>query len=133
MLEEQLFYSKIGYDEERKNIFERVREYHHKQDQSSQVVGDQNAAKSAAITYLSGDNSNTSWFKLILPGSREKSKGSLYPEAVHFMRTVLDVATHLSHFPVPFSPQLATFLEAQDDLYVPRQSVTDVRSIWPGE
>lgn len=49
------------------------------------------------------------------------------------MRMILDFATHLGMFPSPLAPHLATFVVAKDDLYIPRQSVTDVRSIWSGE
>ena len=49
------------------------------------------------------------------------------------MRIILDFATHLGMFPPPLAPNLATFVAAKDDLYVPRQNVTDVRSIWSGE
>ena len=63
-----------------------------------------------------------------------KSKKSLlYWETVEVMRCVLDVGTHLGHFPAPLSPEMAIFIAAKDDLYVPRKNITDVRSVWPGQ
>ena len=49
------------------------------------------------------------------------------------MEAILDYSTHLRYFPVPLAPSLATFLVAKDDLYIPRDNVTDVRALWPGE
>lgn len=63
-----------------------------------------------------------------------RSKQSLlHWEAVEVMRCVLDVGTHLGHFPTPLSPEMAIFIAAKNDLYVPRKNITDVRSTWPGQ
>lgn len=63
---------------------------------------------------------------------RKKRKFTPKEETVEMMRMILDFATHLGMFPSPLAPHLATFVVAKDDLYIPRQSVTDVRSIWSG-
>ncbi len=64
---------------------------------------------------------------------RKKRKFFPRHETVDIMRSVLDFATHLRNYPVPLAPELAVFVAAKEDLYIPRQHVQDVRSIWPGK
>ena len=45
---------------------------------------------------------------------------------------VLDYMTHINSYPRPISPELAVFIVAEDDMYVPRGGLTDVRELWPG-
>ena len=48
------------------------------------------------------------------------------------MQAVLNSATHFSNFSPPVAPEQALFIAAQDDLYIPRYNVSDVRQLWPG-
>ena len=74
---------------------------------------------------------------------RKKSSTGLLPrggrkircpraETLAMMQSVLNSSTHLKNFPVPLSPELAEFVAARQDAYIPRHSVTDVRVLWPG-
>lgn len=66
-------------------------------------------------------------------GHRAARKFSPSPETLVAMRQVLDLATHLCYYPAPIDTGSAIFVAAKDDLYIPRQSVTDVRHLWPGD
>lgn len=66
------------------------------------------------------------------PESKQSKKFIPAASTVLTMEALLDYSTHLRYFPVPLAPDLAMFLVAKDDLYVPRDNITDVRIIWPG-
>lgn len=53
-------------------------------------------------------------------------------KTVDTLRAVLDFSTHLYNYPVPLDTQLARFLVAKQDLYIPRHHISDVQSMWPG-
>ena len=53
-------------------------------------------------------------------------------ETVQMLRWLLDYTTHLNSYPCPLSPELALFVVAKDDMYVPRNGVTNVQDLWPG-
>ena len=54
-------------------------------------------------------------------------------EAIDMMRFLMDDASHIRKFPVPLAPDLAIFLAAKEDSYIPRDNIADVRHFWPGE
>lgn len=66
---------------------------------------------------------------LLAPATRQLAPTA---DTLLTMEAVLDYSTHLRYFPVPMAPNLATFLVAKDDLYIPRDSVADVWALWPG-
>ena len=156
MLEEQLFESKVGGDERRREVFQTV--LHLDRDiggeERQQTAGYVTSNKQPLCDNLNSASFHTdSWehdkenrhlsearsnlLSRAWPAHRNqtsKSKESLlYWETVEMMRCVLDVGTHLSRFPAPLSPHSAIFIAAKDDLYVPRKHITDVRSAWPGQ
>ena len=53
-------------------------------------------------------------------------------ETVQMLRWMLDYTTHLNSYPLPLAPELALFTIANDDMYVPRNGVLDVRDLWKG-
>lgn len=64
-----------------------------------------------------------------------RSKGRCHhpgPELVETMRMVLDSWTHHQNFPLPLAPNLAHFVAAREDAYIPRRQLTDVRCLWQG-
>ena len=61
-----------------------------------------------------------------------KGSGLPRPELLGTMRMVLDSATHHQYFPTPVDPALACFITAEDDMYIPRGHLADVRSLWKG-
>ena len=62
--------------------------------------------------------------------SREGSH--LHWETVSTLKAVLDLSTHLYNYPTPLASNLAQFVVAKDDLYIPRQNIASVQEIWPG-
>ena len=156
MLEEQLFTSKLGGDERRREVFQTILHLDHdiadgeRQPLPSYVTSTKHtfsdALNSASFhtdsqehdkehSHLSEARTNLlnrSW-----PAHRNQTSRSkeslLHWETVEMLRCVLDIGTHLSRFPTPLSPQNAIFIAAKDDLYVPRKHITDVRSAWPGQ
>ena len=156
VLEEQLFASKVGRDEKRREIFQTIL---HLDGESGSTERQPSAGFVASQNPLFGGESlgsasfHTGSFKLdkednklseirsnllsrAWPAHRNKTDRSkrslLYWETAEIMRCVLDVGTHLSRFPSPITPQNAIFIAAKDDLYIPRKHITDVRSAWPG-
>ena len=143
VLEEQLFYSKIGYDERRREVFRQVVEKHHGYNHSETLTAPVEGAKEA---YTGPSYSNSTLWQMSAGSNtlrrpqnvspvlkRKRGKFSPHEETVGMMRTALDQATHLRNYPVPLDPELAIYVAAKDDLYIPRRNVTDVRSIWPGK
>ena len=156
VLEEQLFTSKVGGDEKRRELFQTIlhldRENAHQERLYSpsyvkQPLLGEDALNRASFHTHSWEFDkhkehhlsetrlnflNRSW-----PVHRYRTNRSrvsrLYLETVEVMRCVLDVGTHLTRFPTPLAPQNAIFIAAKDDLYVPRKHITDVRSAWPGK
>lgn len=156
ILEEQLFTSKVGRDEKRRELFQTIlhldRENAHQERLYSPSYVKQPFLGEDALNRASfhthswelskQDEHQLSETRLNLlsrawPVHRNRTNRSrasrLYWEAVEVMRCVLDVGTHLTRFPTPLAPQNAIFIAAKDDLYVPRKHITDVRSAWPGK
>lgn len=119
VLEEQLFYSRIGRDERRRELFQYITERHHSEEHFKIISGEQCSGEINNLTKVSN--------------RKRRRKYTPQQETVSTLRTILDAATHLATYPPPLVPQLAVFVAAKDDVYVPRQNVTDVRSVWPGE
>ena len=62
----------------------------------------------------------------------DSTKDSLHREAVQFMRGIMDEATHLKNYDVPFDPTLIIIVAAEMDAYQPREGITALPDIWPG-
>lgn len=135
VLEEQLFYSKIGHDERRrellkeKHIWEVTGATGEESHSSAPSDGMMNPQSSTQLEQ-DGKKFRISSKKAVSTHRQKQSK--LRSETVATLKSILDFSTHLSNFPVPLAPELAVFLAAKGDCYVPRQNVTDVRTIWPG-
>ena len=135
VLEEQLFYSKLGHDVSRRKLFEEVSQRYREMDPSSLDIG--TIDKSALINTqhrASDSEQQRSEEKGPLQRIRKGQRSSRppEPETVRMLRWVLDNATHLNNYPVPHCPELVLFLAAREDKYVPRENITDVRALWPG-
>ena len=135
VLEEQLFYSKIGHDERRrellkeKHIWEVTRATGEESHSSAPSDGMMNPQFS---TQLEQDRKKFRIGSKKAVSTHRQKQSKLRSETVAMLKSILDFSTHLSNFPVPLAPELAVFLAAKGDCYVPRQNVTDVRTIWPG-
>ena len=140
VLEEQLFYSRIGYDEGRRRVFQRILE---NKDNRMSLQGELLSEPDPGLSYSvfcsapdsdsSVETNNQTEVKSFPYVKKKKKKFSPHHDTVSMMRSILDEATHLGNFPAPLAPDLGIFVAAKDDLYVPRQNVTDVRSLWPGK
>ena len=120
VLEEQLLLTKTGQNNRMKDIFEFVKE--------EQV-------KKHALTKAEEESPiNTTNLKTRIRNNQTNRKETFQPkgETVQMLSWMLDYTTHLHSYPCPISPELASFVVAKDDLYVPRRGVTDVRDLWPG-
>lgn len=138
VLEEQLFYSKIGHDERRQELLKYTVERDNWEvaaaagEESHSSVPSDGMMNTQSSTLLEQDRKK---FRI---GSRKavsthgQKQSKLRLETVATLKSILDFSTHLSNYPVPLAPELAVFLAAKGDCYVPRQNVTDVRTIWPG-
>lgn len=159
VLEEQLFTSKVGGDEKRRELFQTIlhldRENAHEErlyspsyvaTQKHPLLGEDALNRASFHTHSwqldKQEERHLSETRLnflsrawpIHKNRTNRSSGSrLYWETVEVMRCVLDVGTHLTRFPTPLAPQNAIFIAAKDDLYVPRKHIADVRSAWPGK
>ena len=71
-------------------------------------------------------------YPTILPVRPRVYKSEAHRETVSLMQAVLNSATHFSNFLPPVAPEQALFIAAQEDLYIPRYNVSDVRQLWPG-
>ncbi len=158
MLEEQLFTSKVGRDEKRRELFQTIlhldRESAHEERlyspsytaaQKQPLLGEDSVNRASFHTHSRQldkpekhhlSETRVNFLSRAWPIHRNRtnrsSRSHLYWETVEVMRCVLDVGTHLTQFPTPLAPQNAIFIAAKDDLYVPRKHITDVRSAWPG-
>ncbi len=77
----------------------------------------------------------TSKLRVKLKNRRTKKRETFQPniETVQMLRWLLDYTTHLNSYPCPISPELAHFIVAKEDAYVPRNGVSDVQDLWPGK
>ena len=135
VLEEQLFYSKIGHDERRQELLKYTVEKH-----DWEVTTGEESHTSAHGDGIVDSQSSTPLERVrqkFHTGSKKdistrRKQSKLRSETVATLKSILDFSTHLSNFPVPLAPELAVFLAAKGDCYIPRQNVSDVRTIWPG-
>ncbi len=119
VLEEQLLLTKIGQNTRMKEIFDFVKE----------VQAKHMSAKEEGHTLPDTTNLKTK-----IRNNQTNRRETFQPkgETVQMLGWMLDYTTHLHSYPCPISPELASFVVAKDDLYVPRRGVTDVRDLWPG-
>lgn len=59
-------------------------------------------------------------------------KTNFRPEALDFMRGVMDECTHLAHYSIPVDTSLIIILAAKQDAYVIRKDVLSLDKVWPG-
>jgi len=85
------------------------------------------------------DNSNEgSWsdWQYMIPNiirnDSNPTKDSLHREAIQFMRGIMDEATHLKNYDVPYDPSLIIIVAAEMDAYQPREGIMALPDIWPG-
>lgn len=122
ILEDQLYQAK-GKDDKLMNIFQVAAEK-----QISGRYGD--ILESCNQSY--DNNGLFSHHPTIVPVQPRVYRSEAHRETVSLMQAVLNAATHFNSFPQPDSPELAQFIAAKDDLYIPRHNVLDVRELWPG-
>ena len=83
----------------------------------------------------SEEGSSTDWQYMlpnIIRNDSTTTKDSLHREAVQFMRGIMDEATHLKNYDVPYDPSLIIMVAAELDAYQPREGITALPDIWPG-
>jgi len=54
------------------------------------------------------------------------------PEALHFMRGLMDECTHLGNYSIPVDTDLVEMVVAEYDAYQPRRGVMPLHQLWPG-
>jgi len=54
------------------------------------------------------------------------------PDALHFMRGLMDECTHLGNYSTPVDTELVELVLAEYDAYQPRQGVVPLQQLWPG-
>ena len=65
----------------------------------------------------------------ILQNSRKPMK---YEKALNFITYLLDITTHLAYYKKPVDPNLAVFVQAQFDGYMPNTECPSPQELWPG-
>ena len=85
---------------------------------------------------ITSEEGSTSDWQYMLPNiirnDSSSTKDSLHREAVQFMRGIMDEATHLRNYDVPYDPSLIIIVAAELDAYQPRDGITALTDIWPG-
>lgn len=61
-----------------------------------------------------------------------KNSSNMRPEALAFMRGVMDECTHLGNYSIPVDTDLIIIIAALHDAYVIRKDVLSLDRIWPG-
>jgi hypothetical protein len=125
-LESEIFNCKLGKDERRRKVFDKVVQRYGHSDLLS-LLNTYNTDKEEG-TVVKGQRS---WI------GRSKAKSMDTPSCprpatLQIMKHVMDYSTHFHNYPRPVDPQHITFLLAKDDLYVPRSNASDASEIWPG-
>ena len=128
VLEEQLFLTKIGHNARMKEIFDFVRE-------KQKELSESTRAKPARDGHPPSVFADATKLKVKVKNIKTNKRQVFQPktETVQMLRWMLDYTTHLNCYPCPISPELALFVIAKDDMYIPRNGVPDVRDLWPGE
>lgn len=87
-------------------------------------------------TKISSEEGSWNEWQYMLPNiirnDSNSTKDSLHREAVQFMRGIMDEATHLKNYDVPYDPSLIIIVAAELDAYQPREGITALPDIWPG-
>ena len=87
-------------------------------------------------TKISSEEGSWNEWQYMLPNiirnDSNSTKDSLHREAVQFMRGIMDEATHLKNYDVPYDPSLIIIVAAEMDGYQPRDGITALPDIWPG-
>ena len=73
----------------------------------------------------------TKWGRHINASPNQDSAALEKQEVLDFMKGVMDEFTHLSNYPSVQDDSLIVACEAENDAYIPRKGVTDLRDIWP--
>lgn len=84
----------------------------------------------ASVGVMSG--ARDCYHSWVVNTKRARENNQLHWETVDTLRAVLDLSTHLHHYPVPLATDLARYVVAKDDLYIPRHHITNVQTTWPG-
>lgn len=62
----------------------------------------------------------------------KEERDSTMPDALNFMRGIMDECTHLGNFDRPVDGRLAIIVSALHDGYVPRNNIIPLNELWPG-
>ena len=54
------------------------------------------------------------------------------PQAVHFMRGIMDEFTHIANYTAPVDGSSVVVVAARRDAYVPRDGCAPLNQLWPG-
>lgn len=73
------------------------------------------------------------WFQSWLNTKRSHERSQLHWDTVSTLGAVLDLSTHLHNYPTPIAPELARFVAAKQDRYIPRDRIINVQQAWPGK
>ena len=141
--------AKQGYDDRLMNIFKIAVEQetsglysqdNYKQTHSSSnenhdrpTAGSHDFVYFTGETGLTGDENLFSSHPAIVPVMPRRPMSHTQRETLSLMQAVLNSATHFSNYPKPAAPELALFIAANKDLYIPRHNVTHVQTLWPGK
>eukprot|EP00092_Neocalanus_flemingeri_P105639 GFUD01135433.1.p1 GENE.GFUD01135433.1~~GFUD01135433.1.p1 ORF type:complete len:423 (+),score=146.17 GFUD01135433.1:51-1271(+) len=74
----------------------------------------------------------TSSIPLLSKLARNTTVQAPNPEALHFMRGLMDECTHLGNYSTPVDTELVEIVLAEYDAYQPRQGVMPLQQLWPG-
>ena len=140
--------AKQGYNERLMNVFKIAIEQEmsamysldgHKQ---THMSSNQNHDRPTAVSHdfvyctgktgLTGNENLFSSHPTIIPVLPRRPISPSRRETLSLMQAVLNSATHLNNYPQPAAPELALFVAAHNDMYIPRHNVTHVQTIWPG-
>jgi len=102
---------------------------------SSLPCGGESGKRKEGSKITSEEGSTSDWQYMlpnIIRNDSSSTKDSLHREAVQFMRGIMDEATHLRNYDVPYDPSLIIIVAAELDAYQPRDGITALTDIWPG-
>ena len=125
VLEQQLFYSKLGHDVSRRKLFEEVSQRYREIDPSSLDIRTMDKSLLMSTQHRAKDSKrrrNEEGGSPQRTGQEEQSSPPR-PETVRMLRWVLDNATHFNNYPVPLCPELVLFLAADGDTHTRADSI----------
>ena len=98
------------------------------------IHGDSRTAKAGALPSVRMDMPNVrECYHSMLNTKKSREGSQLHWDTVFTLGAVLDLSTHLYNYPTPLAPELARFVVADKDLYIPRDHISSVRHTWPGK